>query len=187
MAARIEPLMTVEDLDAMPEDGNRYEVIEGELFVSRAPGLTHQRVFGNVFSGFRNYLASNPIGEIIATPGLVFEKYSGVIPDLAFFTHERGAEIIANERLGAAPELVIEILSPGRENFARDRVAKRQLYGKYGVKEYWIVDSENRAVEVYRLNGAMLDLVVILRGDDELTSPLLPGFKSSVKSFFANQ
>src|SRR6267378_3350739 len=118
MAARIEPLMTVDDLDAMPEDGNRYEVIEGELFVSRAPGLPHQRVFGNIFKAFQSYLNTNPIGEIIATPGLVFEKYSGVIPDVVFFTHERGAEIIANERLHAAPELVIEILSPGRENLA---------------------------------------------------------------------
>lgn len=186
MSVRIEPLMTVDDLDAMPEDGNRYEVIEGELFVSRAPGLPHQRVFGNLFTAFRNYLASNPIGEIIATPGLVFEKYSGVIPDVVFFTHDRGAEIIANERLGAAPELVIEILSPGRENVARDRVVKRQLYGKHGVQEYWIVDSENRAVEVYRLQDGMLDLVVILRGDAEMTSPLLPGFTCPASGFFGS-
>jgi Uma2 family endonuclease len=186
MSARIEPLMTVDDLDAMPEDGNRYEVIEGELFVSRAPGLPHQRVFGNVFIAFRNYLASNPIGEIIATPGLVFEKYSGVIPDIVFFTHKRGAEIITNERLGAAPELVIEILSLGRENLTRDRVVKRKLYGKHGVKEYWIVDSENRAVEVYRLQDALLELVVIPRGDDEITSPLLPGFACFTSSFFGS-
>ena len=186
MSARIEPLMTVDDLDAMPEDGNRYEVIEGELFVSRAPGLPHQRVFGNLFTAFRNYLAGNPIGEIIATPGLVFEKYSGVIPDVVFFTHERGVEIIANERLGAAPELVIEILSPGRENLARDRVAKRQLYGKHGVKEYWIVDSENRAVEVYQLQDARLDLAVVFRDDDKITSPLLPAFKCAASDFFSS-
>jgi len=141
MAAKIDRLMTVDDLDAMPEDGNRYEVIEGELFVSRAPGLPHQIVSGNIFGFFFNYLAQHPIGRIIATPGLVFSQYSGVIPDLVFYRHARGREIIANDRLNAAPEIVIEILSPGRENISRDRVAKRQLYAKHGVKEYWIVDS----------------------------------------------
>src|SRR5438132_10503462 len=98
MAARIEPLMTVEDLDAMPEDGNRYEVIEGELFVSRAPSLPHQIVSGNIFYQFRSYLESNPLGRIIATPGLVFSLYSGVIPDLVFYTHKRGEEIVKGER-----------------------------------------------------------------------------------------
>src|SRR6266498_669319 len=142
MAARIEPLMTVEDLDAMPEDGNRYEVIEGELFVSRAPGLPHQIVSGNFFAYFWNYLAKNPIGRIVATPGLVFGHYSAVIPDLVFYTHKRAEEIIANDRLIAAPDIVIEILSPGSANVSRDRIAKRQLYAKYGVKEYWIADSE---------------------------------------------
>ena len=123
MAARIEPLMTVEDLEAMPEDGNRYEVIEGELFVSCAPGLPHQLIATNIVLLLGNYLKENPIGVVVPTPGLILERYSGVIPDIVFFSHERGAEIIANERLQAAPELVIEILSPGRENLARDRVA----------------------------------------------------------------
>src|SRR5438034_1878219 len=101
MAARIEPLMTVEDLDGMPEDGNRYEVIEGELFVSRAPGLPHQRVTANTIKVFGNYLDLNPIGEVIPTPGLVFGKYSGVIPDIVFYTYERANKIISGERLVA--------------------------------------------------------------------------------------
>ena len=163
MAARIEPLVTVDDLDAMPEDGNRYEVIEGELFVSRAPGVPHQRVSTNAVAIFWNYLAENPIGEVIATPGLIFGKFSGVIPDIVFYTHERAKEIISGERLVAAPELVIEILSRGSENVARDRIVKRQLYAKYGVAEYWIVDAENRAIEVYRLQNGTLELAVNFR------------------------
>src|SRR6267142_4868081 len=161
MSARIEPLMTVDDLEAMPEDGNRYEVIEGELFVSRAPGLTHQIVATNVVALIGNYLRQNPIGTVVATPGLILDQYSGVIPDIVFFSHERGAEIIAKERLSAAPELVLEILSPGRENVARDRIAKRQLYSKFGVQEYWIIDTQSRAVEVYDLRGDLLELRVI--------------------------
>ena len=156
MAARIEPLITVDDLDSMPEDGNRYEVIEGELFVSRAPGVPHQRVLKNAVVAFDNYLGDNPIGEVIPTPGLIFGRYSGVIPDIVFYMHE----------------------------VARDRIVKRQLYAKYGVAEYWIVDAENRAVEVYRLQNGTLELAVIFRYEDEITTPLLSGFKCSVARIF---
>ena len=176
MVAKIEPLMTVDDLDGMPEDGNRYEVIEGELFVSSAPGLPHQIVAGNIQHQLRTYLDDNPIGRVIATPGLILTQYSGVIPDLVFYSHARGTEIIANDRLNAAPEIVIEILSPGRENISRDRIAKRQLYAKHSVSEYWIVDSEVRAIEIYRLAGAGLNLAAHLSNNDEITSPVLPGF-----------
>jgi len=184
MAARIDPLMTVDDLDCMPEDGNRYEVMEGELFVSRSPGLSHQVVSGNMFAAIWNYLDANPSGQVIATPGLVFSEYSGVIPDIVFFTHQRGATIISGARLIAAPEIVIEILSPGHENVARDRIAKRQLYAKHGVNEFWILDSENRTVEIYRLHAGSLDLASTLKDEDEITSPLLPGFGCAVSQVF---
>ena len=184
MAAKVEPLMTVDDLDAMPEDGNRYEVIEGELFVSRAPGLPHQIISVNIVYEFKKYLDQHAIGLVIATPGLVFSEYSGVIPDIVFFTHGRGEEIISGERLVAAPDIVIEILSPGRENVSRDRVAKRQLYAKHGVNEYWIVDSENRAVEIYRLTSEKLEPATMLRDQDEITSPVLSGFTCPLASIF---
>ena len=184
MAARIEPLMTVEDLEAMPEDGNRYEVIEGELFVSRALALPHQILSGNIFANLWNYLRQNPIGRVVATPGLVLGQFSGVIPDIVFFSHGRADEIISGGRLIAAPDIAIEILSPGRENAARDRVAKRQLYAKHSVQAYWIVDGENRAIEIYRLSTKGLGLAVVLRSGDEITSPLLPGFACPVANIF---
>jgi len=184
MAARIEPLITVDDLDAMPEDGNRYEVIEGELFVSCAPGLPHQIVSGNIQYQLRTYLEGNPIGRVVATPGLILSRHSGVIPDLVFYSSARGDEIIWNERLNAAPELVIEILSRGRENITRDRVAKLKLYEKHGVKEYWIVDAESRSVEVYRLLKQNLELVATLSNNDNVTSPIFPGFDCPLAKIF---
>ncbi len=184
MAAKVEPLMTIDDLEAMPEDGNRYEIIEGELFVSRSPGLPHQIVSGNLHYQLMLYLDRNPIGRIVATPGLVFDRFSGVVPDLVCYSHQRGAEIIANDRLNAAPEIVIEILSPGRQNISRDRVSKRQLYAKFGVKEYWIVDSRNQAIEMYCLEDQKLELVRTARAEDELTSPVLPGFDCAVTKIF---
>jgi hypothetical protein len=74
MATHIEPLLTVADLDLMLDDGNRYEVIDGELFVSRSPSLTHQSVSGNLFLSIKTYLVENPIGEIWVTPGVMNDE-----------------------------------------------------------------------------------------------------------------
>lgn len=176
MASNIKHLMTVADLDAFPDDdGKRYELIEGELFVSCAPGLPHQLVLHNLQLELGNYLRQNPIGVLAPGPGAVFSNYDAVIPDLVFVSNERWDSIVENDRFVAAPDLVIEIVSPGSENRARDLKAKRRLYGKYGVQEYWIVDSENRSVLVFRLQGRILEQVLFLRQDDHLTSPLLPG------------
>jgi Uma2 family endonuclease len=184
MSTQIEPVLVLADLDAMPDDSNRYELIEGELFVSRAPSLIHQSISGNLFVGIKNFLLQNPIGEVWATPGIGFNDFNGVIPDLVFVSHERRDEIASGDRITGAPDLVIEIVSPGAENERRDRVAKRQLYGKYGVKEYWVVYPERHAIEIYLLHGQTLKLQATLEEQDELTSSVLPGFSCQVASIF---
>ena len=184
MATKIEPLIAVADLEAMPEDGNRYEVIEGELFVSCAPGLTHQQVSMNIAFFIRRYLESHPIGLVFATPGLIFTDLSGVIPDIVFFRHERSEAIVSGERLTSAPDLVVEILSPGPENIRRDRIAKRQLYARHGVAEYWMVDPSTQTLEVYRLQSGSLELVATLKDKDELASPFFPGFTCVADAIF---
>jgi Uma2 family endonuclease len=184
MSTQIEPLMTIEDLDAMPDDGYRYEIIGGELHVSRAPNLKHQRASGNLFTDLRAYLSANRIGEILATPGVILSQYDGVIPDLVFVSYEQRDEIASGDRITGAPELVIEIVSPGTENEKRDRIAKRQLYGKYGVKEYWVVDPYQRTVEVYVLKGQTLTLAATYSEADDLVSSVLPGFSCKVESIF---
>ena len=183
MATRIEPLMTIADLDAMPDDEYRYEIIEGELFVSRSPSLTQQSVSGNLFRSIDTYLIDNPIGRIWATPGVIFSELSGVIPDLVYISHQRRAEIASGDRVTGAPDLVIEIISPGTENERRDRVAKKQLYGKHGVKEYWIVDFENRSIEVYQFRGFSMRLRDRL--NEKITSSVLPGYRCKVQTIFA--
>ena len=184
MSTQVESLLTIDDLDAMPDDDNRYELIEGELFVSCAPNLKHQRVFGSLFLNLNNYLSLNPLGEILATPGLILSKHDGVIPDLVFIRNERRDEIAAGDRITGAPDLVIEIVSPGAENEKRDRIAKRQLYGKYGVKEYGVVDPYQRTIEVYLLEGQRLKLQEAYSEKDELVSSVLPGFSCKVESLF---
>ena len=184
MTAKIEDVLTVADLDLMPDDANRYEIIEGEILVSRAPGLTHQSVFGNLFNGIKNYLSENPLGEVWATPGVIFDDFNGVIPDLVFVTAKRRKDIASGERITGAPELVIEILSPGTENERRDRFIKLKLYAKFGVKEYWLVNPASRGIDIYRLSGRTLKLAATLGEDDEITSPLLPGYSCKVASVF---
>lgn len=185
MFTNIKHLMTVADLDAFPDDdGKRYELIEGELFVSSAPGLPHQLVLAKLITVFTVYLEQNPIGIAAPGPGAIFSNYDAVIPDLVFARTERLASIVGNDRFVAAPELVIEIVSPESENRARDLKAKRRLYGKYGVQEYWIVDPENRSVTIFYLSSNTLAQIRIAKNDDEITSPLLPGFTVQVSSIF---
>lgn len=185
MASRIEPLLTVADLDAYPDDdGNRYELIGGELFVSCAPGIPHQRVLHNLQVELALYLKAHPVGIVVPGAGAILSNYDAVIPDIAFVRNERWDQVVTGEKFTSAVDLVVEILSPGAANRRRDLSAKRGLYGKYGVEEYWIVDTENLSVTIFRLNGPMLEEISTLSGDAELTSPILPGFQLQVSSIF---
>ncbi|MGI8917275.1 MAG: Uma2 family endonuclease [Pyrinomonadaceae bacterium] len=179
-----EPLLTVAYLETLPDDDNRYELIAGELFVSPAPGLPHQLVLQRLQLALGNYLETNPIGIIVPGAGAVFSDYDSVIPDLVFVRNEIWKTIVANDRFVAAPNLVIEVLSPGNQNRNRDLGAKRGLYARFGVEEYWIVDRENRSVMIFLLQDQVLEESVVLHESDNLTSPLLPGFFVNVGSLF---
>jgi Uma2 family endonuclease len=180
MAAKIEPLLTIEDLDACPDDGNRYELIGGELLVSRAPGIPHQRVLHNLQFQFGLYLSENPIGILVPGVGAIFSQHDAVIPDLVFVLNEHWDSVTTETALKGPPDLAIEILSPGAENRRRDLFLKRQLYAKYGVAEYWLVDPKGRSIHVYRRSGGKLEAITTLVDGDRITSPLLPEFQSLV-------
>jgi Uma2 family endonuclease len=185
MATHIPPLLTNADLEHLPaDDGNRYELIEGELCVSTSPDLLHQRAAGRIYVAFAKYLEEQPVGEILFGPGVILSDYDGVIPDLVYLSNERRDEVATGARIYGAPSLVVEILSPGRQNLERDRTKKLRLYAKFGVEEYWIVDPRERAVEVYRRESETLKLFATLIGRDAITSRLLPGFGPAVASFF---
>ena len=185
MNTQLKPL-TIADWDAIPyREGYRYELIEGELFVSCSPGLTHQLVSDNLNFLIRSYLQSNPIGKVVSTPGLILSDSSGVIPDLVFFRAEQRDTIVTNNRLTGPPALVIEIVSPGLRNIKRDRAAKLQLYDKYGVPEYWIVDPQNGTVERYLDQESSPTLFETLRTEDTLVTAALPGFSCPVTEIFS--
>ena len=171
--------LTIDQLEALPDDNNRYELIDGELIVSKAPGIPHQLSLGQLFYRLTSYLTGNPIGLLIFGPGVVFDDYNGVIPDLVFVSVER-QHIITERGLIDAPDLVVEVVSPGETKSERDRQLKRQLYSRRGVREYWVVDPQLKTIEVYRLHENVLMLEATLRGSDVLTSALFPGFSCAV-------
>ena len=181
---------TEDDLDFMPEDGKRYELIGGKLFVSGAPHLDHQRTITNLIFQFKLYLDKNPIGIVVTTPGVIFGPGDAVIPDLVFATHETVAKSVAGEnqkfdgKFIAAPEMMIEILSYGKQDIRRDRIYKRTLYGDYGVKEYWVVDGMFNTIEVYRLEEGGHQLVKRFEIDETIETPLLPGFSLQLSDIF---
>ena len=185
MSVTVLPLLTVSDLGALPEDGQKYELIGGGLYVSHAPHIQHQLAISNITVAFGSYLKTNPIGRIIPGPGIIFTEYDAVIPDIIFVTNATLKQIVSPEgKLTAATELAIEILSAGADNVRRDRVVKRKLYGEHGVKEYWIVDVLTLSVEVYRLQERGLELIETRKVGDAVTSPLLPDFKLQVADIF---
>jgi Uma2 family endonuclease len=133
---------------------------------------------------FGSYLKDNSTGILVPGAGAIFSDYDAVIPDLAFVSNERWDQVVTGEKFTGALDLVIEILSPGTQNRQRDLSAKRGLYEKYGAKEYWVVDPENREVLVFCLKGEAFEEASTAKGDDEITSPLLPGLRMKVSSIF---
>ena len=184
MITKLRPL-TIADWDAIPYDEwHRYEIIEGELFVSCSPGLTHQTVATNLIVLFGRFLETNPIGTVVATPGLILSKFSGVIPDIVIFLNEQREKIVTNDRLTGPPALVIEILSPVSQNIRRDRVVKLNLYSNHRVQEYWIVDPKELLLERYEMRESALELEETLTSDDHLTTKALPGFSCPMSRVF---
>jgi Uma2 family endonuclease len=173
------------DLRLFPDNGCRYEIIDGDLFVTRAPHWGHQRVSGNINSELRAWSLKTGLGEAVATPGIILSDADNVIPDLVWIRKERLAMLLDDSgHLTGAPDLVVEVLSADVENERRDREAKLKLYAFRGVQEYWIVDWRLQQIEVYRRQQAVLKLTVTLFNKDDLTSPLLPGFSCSTSNLF---
>ncbi|QLE55378.1 Uma2 family endonuclease [Nostoc sp. TCL26-01] len=173
------------DLELFPDDGKRYEIIDGELFVTRAPHWKHQRVCVRISNTLDNWSQMTGLGETVTAPGIVFGDNDNVIPDVAWASNERISQSLDEAgHLTAAPELVVEVLSFGHENEKRDRELKLKLYSSQGVREYWIVNWRQQQVEVYRRERGILRLVVTLFNGDQLNSPLLPDFNCAIASLF---
>ncbi len=177
---------TSADLERMANDGNRYEIIDGELYMSTQPHFYHQFVCSKFVSQLDRWNEEARLGEIAIAPGLIFAEDDDVAPDIVWISKARLAAALQSDgHLHSAPELVVEVLSPGSVNERRDRVAKLNLYSRRGVSEYWIASWQTRTIDVYRRDGPALNLVGTLGETDTLESPVLVGFSCPVSAIFA--
>ena len=143
------PSVTWQDVQQMPDDGNRYEAIKGDVYMTPAPTTRHQRVSRRLDKALDRLLEEPGLGEIFVAPyGVEFPATGeGVQPDIVFVARER-YQMIAEAGIVGAPNLVVEILSPSTAS--RDRTIKLELYERQGVREYWIVDPDENVVDVWR-------------------------------------
>lgn len=177
---------TIADLEGFPDNHNRYEIVDGELFVTGAPHLDHQNVAGLLYAELLRWSLQSGLGKPFMTPGIIFSESDAVIPDLIWISHQRRMQLIDGlGHLTGAPELIVEIVSNTEKDKQRDCTTKLKLYSIQGVLEYWIVDREQQAIEVYRRENAVLKKAMTVFKVDQLTSSLLPGFSCEVGSLFA--
>ena len=178
---------TYSDLVALPDDQLRHELIDGEHFVSPSPATAHQEISKRLFLALNTFVERHRLGEVLYAPfDIKLSAYTVLVPDLVYFTETRFAEIVNEKHATAAPDLVVEILSPGTRR--RDLGRKRAVYDRDGAREYWIVDPEARSITVLRRprsDAGLTDITVLaLASDDVIESPLFPGLKLRLRDVF---
>ena len=183
----VDPLLrlTSADLELLPENGNRYEIIDGELYITRVPHWKHQTTCGNFYAKLQAWSEINALGYAAVGVGVIFGDNDDVIPDVVWISKEKYEALIDKSgHLMGAPEIAIEVLSAGTENEKRDRELKLKLYSSRGVLEYWIADWRSQQMQIYRRENGILKLAVTLFVSDVLTSPLLPEFSCPLSQIF---
>lgn len=176
---------TYEDFVNFPDDGKRHEIIDGEHYVTPSPNTKHQTIVFNLAAAFAGYLRTHAVGAAFVAPfDVVFSDLDIVEPDLLYISSNR-ASILTDQHVRGAPDLVVEILSPGTRK--TDEVTKRKVYERFGVLEYWIVDPELETIKIYRRIEEAFARVAELSAEasDVLATPLLPDFSAALAEIFA--
>lgn len=173
---------TYRDYKGLPEsETKRYELLEGELIMVPSPSTYHQRISGNLEFLLRDFIEKNKLGEVLYAPLDVHLGEDVVQPDILFISKER-SKIITEEEIHGAPDLVIEIFSPATAE--RDRTYKETLYARHGVREYWLVDPEEKTIEVMTLGKAGFENFGTYGKKDTLKSPISPALNIKLSQIF---
>ena len=178
MAAEPKTRFTYADLEQFPDDSLRREIIDGDLVVTAAPLIRHQRVVIRLAARLFNYAEASG-GEVFPAPTDVFFSDDNVVEPDVLFVRAEHAEKLERRFVRSAPDLVVEVSSPSTRRL--ELVRKRELYERFGVPEYWYVDLELDRVEVYTLAEGTYGPPRILGRADVLASPQVPGFALSIE------
>jgi len=177
---------TSRDLELLP-DTERYDIVDGELYVSKQPHWQHQFACVRISMFLQLWSDQTQLGMVNYAPGVIFTDDNDVVPDLVWISQEQlETALEADGQLHSAAELFIEVLSPGSENARRDREVKLKLYSRRGAQEYWIVNWQQQRIEIYRRQEGILTLDETLGAADTLVSPLLPGFSCQISQIFTS-
>ena len=174
--------LTVADYMNTPDEV-RCQLIDGELVLAPSPTDKHQAVSAEMFVALRQFVRQRRLGIVRFAPlDVVFPNHEVFQPDILFVSDDR-ADIITEANIQGAPDLVVEILSPSSARY--DRGHKQTVYAREGVREYWIVDPAAETVEVLSESAAGWTLAATFGFEDDLVSPLLPGFAVALGQVFA--
>lgn len=174
-------MLTYEDYCRMPS-GNRYELVEGDIRMTPSPSVFHQRISRRIEKVLLEWVERHELGEVLHAPiDVVLSEHNVVQPDILYVARER-LGIIKEANIQGAPDLVVEILSPSTAEW--DRVTKRRVYARFGVREFWIVDPEGRNIEVCVFRDCELKTFQVYPPGTRLSSPLLNDFTLDVAEVF---
>ncbi len=177
----IRRIFTAADLTQLPDDGKRYEVLKGDLAVSRSPNRKHQNVIRQLCAFFI-HVESQGYARWYPTPfDVVFDTYNVADPDLLFVQAER-LNIITDANVQGPPDLVVEVLSPSTRD--RDMGVKSHIYARFGVREYWIVDPKVDTLSIYHLTPEGYEISGPFRQGETVHSALFPDAPLNVADLF---
>jgi Uma2 family endonuclease len=172
----------VDELELLPSDGKRYQIIDGELDVTPSPVPRHQRISRRLARILEDGLAEGGRGEVFHAPiDVVLDRHNVVVPDIVFVSRER-AGIVGEKFIGGSPDLLAEILSPSTRR--TDVRVKSELYARFGVPWYLIVDPDIDRIEVFRLAGRSYELLRSSQAPGELELPELSGIRIVLEKVF---
>jgi len=176
-------LLTYDDYLTFPDsDGIRKEIIEGELFMSPAPSIKHQLILKRLSQHLDQFVHQKSLGEVLFAPcDVIFSNINIMQPDIFHIANEN-YEILTALNIKGAPDLIIEILSPS--TVENDRIYKKLVYEKFGVKEYWIVDPQEEIIEVWALKDARFLLFHKARKNQKFRSKLLEDLELDLSLIF---
>lgn len=177
--------LTYDDYCQIPEDRNRHEIIDGIHYVSAAPNIRHQLILGRIFNRLYSFVEQHKLGIVFFAPvDVLFSEFDVVQPDIVFIGNAR-LPILTEPNIKGAPNLVVEVLSPGNRHHDLER--KKSLYEQFQVPEYWIVDPDNETVRVYTFNasaGYHSPLILASASGDVLETNQMPSFGLSLAKLF---
>jgi Uma2 family endonuclease len=180
----IRPRVAYADLERMPEDGRRYELYDGEVFVVPSPMPRHQVATHKIGDLFVAYVRSHGGIVLISPIDIVFSEFDVVQPDVVFFSRARAHLVTPDAPIRDTPDVAVEVLSPSTA--ATDRGKKKQMLARYGMPEYWLVDPRAKTVEICRLADGAYVLEQIASAGDVAHSRTLPGLSFAVDEIFGD-